>query len=95
MTHFDAQGHGEFTAVSQWVREYEIFHRLLEIPFFAKYRIWKTLFYWKKVILRSKINLAKKNLEKSLFFNHNNLRPALFKIQESCMELLKDSCFFK
>jgi dynein heavy chain len=77
------------------VREYEIFHRLLKIPFFARYRTWKSLFYWKKVILRSKINLAKKNLEKSLFLNHATLRPALFKVQTSCRELFMNSRFFK
>lgn len=95
MTHFDSQGHGELTTVAQWVREYELFHSLLKIPFFARYRTWKSLFYWRKVILRSKINLAKKNLEKSLFLNHGTLRPALYTIQSSCMGLIHESRFFK
>ena len=94
VTHFDDQGHGELTRMDQWIREHKLFHSLLKISFFARYRVWKSFSHWRRVILHSKIQLAKKALEKNLFFNHKVLRPALLKIQTDCVNLRQSSRLF-
>ncbi|KAJ3226918.1 Dynein heavy chain 6, axonemal [Clydaea vesicula] len=87
VTRFDYRGHGEFTPLNQWLREYKLFHSLLKIPFFARYRSWKCFVLWKKSVLRNKINLAKKSLAKNLFFVHPILREGILKIRSKCTDI--------
>ncbi|KAH8045613.1 dynein light chain binding protein [Aureococcus anophagefferens] len=47
MTHFTGVN-SDFTPLHQWEREYGLFHEMRRIPFFAKYRAWKTFSVWKK-----------------------------------------------
>ncbi|KAJ1555299.1 Dynein heavy chain 6, axonemal, partial [Nowakowskiella sp. JEL0078] len=88
VTHFDSRGHGEFTPLSQWLREYQLFHRLLKILFFSRYRIWKCFTWWRKSVLHGKIHSSRKSLTKQLFIAHPILRDALLAIRSKCAELL-------
>ncbi|KAI8848087.1 hypothetical protein BC829DRAFT_433435 [Chytridium lagenaria] len=88
VTYFTGQAHGDFTPLKQWQREHELFHKLLRIPFFMSYRLWKCFTLWKRHILHTKILRAKAKLTKSLFLVHPTLRSTILKIRASCMDIL-------
>lgn len=81
VTHFDMMGHGEFTQLDQWVREYELYNQLLKIPFFKRYRSWKCYNLWRKTILHTKIQAAKKSLANNLFILNPILRESVLAIR--------------
>lgn len=87
MTHFSGF-HSEFTPLRQWEREFGMFHRMREIPFFAKYRAWKMFTVWRKNVKRGKIKASMNALRSSLFVFIPSLRDALLKIQCLCQDTL-------
>ncbi|KAI8850636.1 hypothetical protein BC829DRAFT_146293 [Chytridium lagenaria] len=93
VTHFNAIGHGDFTPLSQWLRECRLFHSLLQIPFFARYRVWKCFTLWRRTVLHSKILLSKKLLTKNLFTVHPILRTSLLSIRHLCVDILAQRRF--
>ncbi|KAJ3105519.1 Dynein heavy chain 6, axonemal [Phlyctochytrium planicorne] len=93
VTHFNAIGHGDFTPLSQWLRECGLFHSLLKIPFFARYRVWKCFTLWKRTVLHTKIMFAKKLLIKNLFTVHPILRNSLLSIRQLCVDVLSQRRF--
>ncbi|KAJ3068328.1 Dynein heavy chain 6, axonemal [Podochytrium sp. JEL0797] len=84
VTCFNAIGHGEFTPTTQWIREHALFQKLLRIPFFARYRIWKCFTVWQKTVLHTKIAKSKQMLQKNLFLAHPILCPTLLQISTLC-----------
>ncbi|KAJ3183889.1 Dynein heavy chain 6, axonemal [Geranomyces variabilis] len=88
VTHFDAQGHGDFTPLAQWRREYQLFHSLLKITFFGQYRLWKCFSLWKRTVLHTKIAKNRNQLSKNLFVVHPILRTALLEIRARCVVVL-------
>ncbi|KAJ8609534.1 hypothetical protein CTAYLR_006022 [Chrysophaeum taylorii] len=88
ITHFSGYN-SDFTPMRQWEREYGLFHRIRRIPFFAKYRAWKTFSVWKKNVKRGKIRASITALRASLFIFIPSLREALIKIQTLCQETLR------
>jgi dynein heavy chain len=87
VTHINNVGRGTFTPLNQWLREYELYHNLLEIPFFANYRKWKCFTLWKKIVLHTKIVNSKRNLENNLFVLHPILCPTLLEINKLNMDI--------
>ncbi|KAJ3321819.1 Dynein heavy chain 6, axonemal [Boothiomyces sp. JEL0866] len=88
ITHINQYGQGTFTPLDQWCREYELYHKLLKIPFFARYRSWKCFTLWKNTVLHTKILSAKKLLQKQLFILHPSIRPALLAINNHNMDIV-------
>ncbi|KAJ1569749.1 hypothetical protein HK405_000011 [Cladochytrium tenue] len=95
VTRFNELGHGDFTTLSQWLREYKLFHRLLNIKFFAQYRLWACFSSWRRTVLRTKIKNSKRILSKRLFLNHPILRETLVYIHTKCVELLSHYRFVR
>ncbi|KAH8072853.1 dynein light chain binding protein [Aureococcus anophagefferens] len=87
MTHFTGVN-SDFTPLHQWEREYGLFHEMRRIPFFAKYRAWKTFSVWKKNVKRNKVRAAILALKGSLFLFIPSLRDALLEIQALCQKTL-------
>ena len=56
--------------VKELEKEYKDYHAMATIPFFAKYRSWKTFQVWKKVVKRGKIRAASKIIKATLNKNH-------------------------
>jgi dynein heavy chain len=75
-------GHGEFTPLKQWIREHKLFHKLLNIRFFSRYRSWKCFMHWKKTVLHEKIVKSKQSLQETLFFLDPTLRGCLLQMQD-------------
>ena len=45
----------EFTPLDVWEREYHLFNVIQFIPFFKKYRLWKSYTTWKKTVRNGKM----------------------------------------
>jgi len=84
---FDKNNHAEFTPLDQWLREYQLFYKLLKIPFFQRYRLWKIFTQWKSHIFHVKIEQAKKRLSQKLFIVHPILRDALLEVRKEAVEI--------
>ncbi|KAJ3111652.1 Dynein heavy chain 6, axonemal [Phlyctochytrium bullatum] len=95
VTHFNSNGHGDFTPLGQWIREYKLFHSLLKIPFFFRYRIWKCFSLWKRHILHSKVARSKMKISKNLFLAHPLLRQSLLTIRQLSFEIQTKAKFIK
>ena len=78
----------EFTSLEVFEKEYKDYHAMATIPFFAKYRSWKTFQVWKKVVKRGKIRAASKIIKAQLFLFAPALRDALLKVQGLCQDTL-------
>jgi dynein heavy chain len=78
----------EFTQLEVFEKEYKDYHAMATIPFFAKYRSWKTFQVWKKVVKRGKIRAASKIIKAQLFLFAPALRDALLKVQGLCQDTL-------
>jgi len=85
MTHF-YQNETDFTSLDQWEREYYLYTRMMEIDFFKKFRAWKTFYFWKKYIRRTKHAKCKKILQDNLYILSPYLRPSLLHLRKLCWE---------
>ena len=65
----------EFTPLDQWERDCGHFQKVMEIPFFKRYRSWKSYYSWKRAIQSEKIAGCKAVLTQNLFIL--NRRPEL------------------
>jgi dynein heavy chain len=86
ITHF-LKGDPDFTFIEDWEREYRLFNMIRQIPFFSKYRIWKSFVEWKKTVRFDKLNLSKEGLQKDLFLFTPALRDALLKLLQLCYDV--------
>jgi hypothetical protein len=88
VTHFVGKGgDSEFTSLEQWEREYRLFGQLYSIPFFSKYRTWKSFTVWKKGVRRDKADTAAKSLKGGLFMMNPILRVSLLRLRRLCVEV--------
>lgn len=76
-----------FTPLTRWQREYYLFSSMMNIPFFKKYRLWKTFKTWKKVIQTDKVNHCNQVMKNHLFILNPHLRQPLFEIRKLCCEI--------
>eukprot|EP00906_Rhabdomonas_costata_P002873 RCo004476 len=86
VTHLIRQD-ADFTPLGQWVREHGIFHSMFQIPFFRKFRRWKTFYFWRKYIRRTTINKYKDYLEDNLFILNRELCRPLLQVRRLCLEI--------
>jgi len=87
VTHFKNGADADFTSLDQWLKEYEIFHKILQIPFFKKYRVWKAFTAIRKRVITKKIERASKVLTKRLFIINPNLQDPISRIRKICLEI--------
>ncbi|KAJ3021047.1 UNVERIFIED_CONTAM: Dynein heavy chain 6, axonemal [Siphonaria sp. JEL0065] len=95
VTCINEKGTSNFTPLNQFLRERRLFNSLLQIPFFKRYRLWKSFVTWKRNVLRTKIQYAKSQLHKNLFLADSHLRGPLVAIRAQCMDLIKRSRLVK
>jgi dynein heavy chain len=89
VTHFQGgqAGSTEFTSLDQYEREYYLYSMITEIPFFKKYRAWKSFVEWKKNVSQSKIAHCKRQLQEDLFILHPLLRQSMMQLRELCYKV--------
>ena len=86
ITHF-VSSEPEFTSLEQWEREYYLFNVIRKIPFFTKYRSWKTFKLWKSIVRHKKSEACAAKLNKELFFLSPLLRNSMFQVRKLCAEV--------
>ncbi|KAG9395747.1 Dynein heavy chain and region D6 of dynein motor [Carpediemonas membranifera] len=86
VTHM-VNGLSEFTPLDVWQREKLIFSRIIEIPFFYHFQVWKAFVTWRRTIRQAKIAKARTKLSKSLFALDPHIRVALFEVRQHCQDL--------
>jgi len=77
----------DFTPLDQWEREYALFNKMRGIPFFSKYRKWKTFAVWKTNVKGANLSTARDSLQQNLFIFIPSLRDALMTIKNLCFEV--------
>ena len=92
VTHF-FQTETDFTSLDQWEREYFLFTKMMDIPFFRRFRMWKAFFFWKKYIRRTKLNKCKRFLGENLYILNPYLRPSLIALKSLCYQASKWTLF--
>merc|ERR550514_71093 len=66
VTHY-AGGQLDFQDLSEWQRDQEMYRKITQIPFFAKYRKWKLFSVWKSVMRNQRVRKCSKTLNSNLF----------------------------
>ncbi|XP_066570029.1 dynein axonemal heavy chain 6 [Amia ocellicauda] len=80
----------EIMPVMDWLAERHLFNKILQLPLFANFRIWKAFTTWKINVWCAKTNNCKTLLTKDLFFADEILQRCLVQIRELC-EAASDS----
>jgi dynein heavy chain len=75
------------SSLDQWEREHNIFHAIFEIPFFQKFRRWKTFYYWKRHVRTTTVQKYKDFLEDNLYILDSNLCPRLLQVRKLCLDV--------
>ncbi|EAY17883.1 Dynein heavy chain family protein [Trichomonas vaginalis G3] len=88
LTHFNRPV-VDFIPLEQWLRENDLFSRIMTIPFFKYQRQWRHFKTWHRNILKKKQSNAQLGLTTNLFFANPTLRPAFIKIQQELGNLRK------
>ncbi|XP_023141924.2 dynein axonemal heavy chain 6 isoform X2 [Amphiprion ocellaris] len=80
---------GEYDMVThdRWEEEYNIYCKVMRIPFFALYKKWKPFYVWRTKIRAWKIRLAKESIKNSSCFVSPSLSPALMDIRKMCCQI--------
>eukprot|EP00660_Eupelagonema_oceanica_P004714 gene4714-20990_t len=86
-------GEADFIPLGEWLRECEIFNAARQIPFFQKYRRFKTFYFWRKYVPRTTVAGYKDLLEENLFFLNKDLSMPLLRIRAICMHLVSLAMF--
>jgi dynein heavy chain len=86
VTHF-LKGEPDFTTIGDWEREFFLFNMIRRVPFFKKYRTWKSFLEWKKTVKRGKLSMSSAVLLKDSFMFMPALRGALLQLRNICYDL--------
>ncbi|KAJ9465464.1 Dynein-1-beta heavy chain [Diplonema papillatum] len=84
MTHY-RNGEVDFTALNDWLAEYNVFSALSSIPFFMKYRRWRCFYYWRRYLRRTTVANCKAFLNENLFILNRDLSSPLVGIRDICL----------
>lgn len=57
----------EFISAEHWDKDYDFYCKCMRIPFFARYKMWKPFYVWRKSIIIKKIQEVKEKLQLHLF----------------------------
>ncbi|KAF1334346.1 hypothetical protein FI667_g2115, partial [Globisporangium splendens] len=95
ITHFTRHDGSEFWPLDKWEREYTRFMKMLAIPFFQKYKLWKNFMMWKQSARTFKMRNAKKALNDKLFLLTPSLQTTLLGLRGLCLDVenLELICF--
>eukprot|EP00033_Pygsuia_biforma_P005221 GCRY01005741.1.p1 GENE.GCRY01005741.1~~GCRY01005741.1.p1 ORF type:complete len:420 (+),score=56.62 GCRY01005741.1:165-1424(+) len=83
VTHF-VKNTADFIALEQWQREHDLFHQIITIPTFHKYRKWKAYSVWRNNVRSKKMALCENMLHNNLFILNTNLRQCLLHVRDLC-----------
>jgi len=88
IAHF-IKGDATFLTIPEWEREKRIFKKIKDIPFFEKYRTWKTFSQWKTLMRRTMIFKTSDFLNRELFILDSELSKPLLDIRLKTFNIQK------
>ncbi|GKT29750.1 Dynein axonemal heavy chain 6, partial [Aduncisulcus paluster] len=68
----------DFTPLSDWMAEKELFDKLMKVRIFKNFRLWRSFITWKREINAEKRKAISEILQARLFILDNSLRSGLF-----------------
>uniref|UniRef100_A0A8C4HR50 Dynein, axonemal, heavy chain 6 n=2 Tax=Dicentrarchus labrax TaxID=13489 RepID=A0A8C4HR50_DICLA len=80
-------GESDFVTLERWEEEYNYHCKLIRIPFFTRFKMWKPFYFWRTGVRARKTNLARQSLQKHLFIVSQSLSPALIDIRKMCYQI--------
>eukprot|EP01135_Chromosphaera_perkinsii_P001002 Nk52_evm16s156 gene=Nk52_evmTU16s156 len=83
----------DFTPLSQWLREKEIFTKIMKMGLFNNFKMDKTYRAWKYYVHYKKMGQSQRCLEKELFLLIAPFRVGLMKISDICFEIANVNSF--
>ncbi|KAK7883886.1 hypothetical protein WMY93_027009 [Mugilogobius chulae] len=81
------------TSLERWEEEYNSYCKLIQIPFFANFKLLKSFYNWRHKVTDKKMHLAREHLRNNLFFADPSLGPALLDIRKLCNQILSTGLF--
>lgn len=84
VTHFCFGEEAAFTSLSEWKKEHNNYHKVLQIKLFSKFQVWKAFSTWRKTVRRGLFRTRKNELQEKLFILNPFLAPALLTVQTEC-----------
>ena len=88
IVHF-IKGEATFLSIPEWEREQRIYREIQNIPFFQKYRTWKTFSAWKTLMRRTMIFKTSDFLNRELFILDSELSKPLLDIRMKTFNIQK------
>ena len=74
-------GHIEHWSIRAFEREFALFHKMIRLPFFERYPIWKAFNFWRTNVKARKAKICKQNLERNLFLLDPILKDSLYTVR--------------
>jgi dynein heavy chain len=86
VTHY-SDGELDFQDLSEWQRDQEMYRKIVQIPFFEKYRKWKLFSVWKSIMRSQRVRKCSKTLNQNLFVLDQTLRDSLLRVRALCVRI--------
>ncbi|KAI9224248.1 dynein heavy chain and region D6 of dynein motor-domain-containing protein [Blastocladiella britannica] len=86
VTHYTKEA-TDVSVLADWIREHDAFKKIIQIPFFAKYRIWKSFSTWRRNVRRAKQAAVRKALATRMFSLDPHLSVGLLAARRACETL--------
>ncbi|XP_072318696.1 dynein axonemal heavy chain 6 [Eucyclogobius newberryi] len=83
----------DLTSLDRWEEEYKSYYKLIQIPFFANFKLLKPFYIWHQKVIDKKMHLAREHLRNNLFHADLSLGPALLDIRKLCIQILTTGLF--
>eukprot|EP01135_Chromosphaera_perkinsii_P012097 Nk52_evm35s2579 gene=Nk52_evmTU35s2579 len=86
-------GISEFTPLSKWEREHQLYQGLIKIPLIRKFRCWKAFSVWRKNVRAKKMKHCANRLTKNLFILDDTLSNAIMDVRHLCQDFGKNRLY--
>ncbi|XP_010793817.1 dynein heavy chain 6, axonemal-like [Notothenia coriiceps] len=77
----------DFITTARWEEEYNYHCKLIRIPFFIRFNLWKPFYVWHSKVQAKKIHSVKESLQRRLCIVNECLGPALIDIKKMCYQI--------
>ncbi|XP_061839883.1 dynein axonemal heavy chain 6 isoform X3 [Nerophis lumbriciformis] len=77
----------DFVSLERFEEEYQLHRKLVLIPFFARFKIFKPFYIWHKKVCVKKIHMAQVALKENLFMINPSLSFALTDVRQMCYHI--------
>jgi dynein heavy chain len=88
ISHF-SNGEIQFVSLEDWERENYLFKKIQGIPFFSKYRVWKTFSIWMKQRRLNMIDQRKSFLRRNISYLNKDFQGIFLEIRQKCFIISK------